>query len=649
MTGSRSRLSPLVFRIGVLSVIVVLFASCRLGEDTYELEITEYNPPPPPAGPTFEDDRLEDKNPEFDPDLVDSRPLEGWEVNASAAVISLDCPMIKPDRHPELAQVYASYSAAQANVDAERALPSANLIDGANKQFDDGLFAAMEVATFRGSIKAFPAVPQLVQEIASKLSSDSPARPFLAAALSLAGRDTELTGTEQATRDSYIADFNADDSRSKPIGFYNWTEELQTIWKTYRFLQTELNPRVPLELQIAQDIAAVLEADPSLAEAYTQATGFYGTLTNPASCHSMHALIGSDDRSLIESSGRRGTRRETIAFLPPSTSRETELFSSLFPMGLTSSANLMAEMIATVRSGRIDLAPNNEEGWYQHQVFALETMLLPSRGQEEQKLLLMKTYKERLVEAFKALVTKRRETHVRSAQVAATMAEMAPLDELGIHPRLRVEPCVTYYLRTARAYGFVQSFLRSVAGDETLAEMHGFTADGLRDPSLGAELESVRQRAYGFYLISCEDIGLRPELAEGELADPAAAKQLAIDWLASLSSNEDLKRDTRVAVPIYSDPLKQQTRIWVTLGVRHVPLTARYVRPPKVRTEASPEWQDPPWHNILPSEYLIAVDDFAEVTIPGLTCPNREELRRLCDKHSTKESIVEALRRGDWR
>jgi hypothetical protein len=51
---------------------------------------------------------------------------------------------------------------------------------------------------------------------------------------------------------------------------------------------------------------------------------------------------------------------------------------------------------------------------------------------------------------------------------------------------------------------------------------------------------------------------------------------------------------------------------------------------------------------LLPATYLIAVDEFAEVEVRGLTPPNREELRTLCDKHQTKAAIVAALAASDW-
>jgi hypothetical protein len=334
---SRSLIGPL-FLVGVPVAVLALFGTAFFvvprGE-TYEVEYTDYDNPEPPPGPTLEDDKLEDKNPEFDPELVDSRPLDGWEVDASAAVIRLDCPIIKPDLDPELLELHSSYAAADLDKKSLHNLPSANLIDGANKQFDDGLFAALEVATFRGSIAAFPALPQLVQEIAAKLSSGSPARPFLAAALSLAGQNFELTDAEQSSRDTYLADFNSDELRSKPISFYNWTEELQTIWKTYRFIQTELCQRVNLrgsveESRIVWDIAAVLKSDQKLQKFYAAATGFYMSLTNPASCLSMNALVGQNTKPLEMIAYEWDVRRATVAFLPPvDQSRDRVVFISL--------------------------------------------------------------------------------------------------------------------------------------------------------------------------------------------------------------------------------------------------------------------------------------------------------------------------------
>ena len=96
----------------------------------------------------------------------------------------------------------------------------------------------------------------------------------------------------------------------------------------------------------------------------------------------------------------------------------------------------------------------------------------PERGEEAFKLLRTARYKRRMLEAFAALITKRRETHVRQLEKGATAAA-PPLGDVS--PRLRVEPCPTYFLRTARAYSFLQKFLEERVGKEELAKLHGLT------------------------------------------------------------------------------------------------------------------------------------------------------------------------------
>src|SRR4029079_10801236 len=126
-------------------------------------------------------------------------------------------------------------------------------------------------------------------------------------------------------------------------------------------------------------------------------------------------------------------------------------------------ADLMRELISRIRSGQVDLTPGPDGGWYDYQVLALETLLLPEKGQEAPKLLLTRAYKKRMLEAFQALVTKRRETHVRQLAPGAT-AGAAPRPLEQVQPRLRLEPCPSYYLRSARAYAFLANFLEAAVG-----------------------------------------------------------------------------------------------------------------------------------------------------------------------------------------
>src|SRR5207237_6696787 len=102
-------------------------------------------------------------------------------------------------------------------------------------------------------------------------------------------------------------------------------------------------------------------------------------------------------------------------------------------------------------------------------------------GEESNKLLLTKEYKRRMLDAFKALLTKRRETHVRMLNIGCSGAESKwppGTDKDRITPRLRVEPCPTFYVRTARAYAFLADFLEATVGRDALQALHGLKKDG---------------------------------------------------------------------------------------------------------------------------------------------------------------------------
>ena len=187
-----------------------------------------------------------------------------------------------------------------------------------------------------------------------------------------------------------------------------------------------------------------------------------------------------------------------------------------------------------------------------------------------------------MLEAFRALVTKRRETHARNLENIKAAAPIGRPDELtGLTPRLRVEPCPSYFLRTARSYGFLADFLESALGEPTLKGLHGLRESGQRENDLLTELRFMRSFFYGLYLQSAEDIGLKPTLMADEPVDRAVCEKAATDWLARQQSDPDLAADTRVAIPVYFDPRTGTTRVWMTLGVRLARLEARYAGVPK--------------------------------------------------------------------
>jgi hypothetical protein len=637
----------------VVFLIVLVLAGVGLGvywwrpdifglpprQQTYTTEHTDYHPPQAEPQDVLVDDRLEDKKPvAFDPALVDRRPLGNkgeWRINASAAVVKLDIPLIRPDQEPDLLTLHSSYAKAVGpNPEARAVLPSVNLLDGKAKQFDDGLYAALDQVYYKGLQNKLLSHVEFVHRLYDKVGKDSVAAPFLAAGLELAGVQVEAANASEKAR--LLGEFRGDEVSSKPIGFYTWNDTLGSCFRFLRFFQRLFGAD---QLAVPQALARALESDKALLAEYRKALSFYAKLTNPYHHKTVADLI--DDGA----SGKPAPPgRDAVAMFPASTSKEAVLFEDLFPSGLPPDADLMKELIRAIRSGKVDLTPKADSGWYEHQVYALETLLMPENGEERDKLLLTRAYKKRMLEAFQALITKRRETHVRQLyKAAAGAAAPPPLDK--VRPRLRLEPNPSYYVRTARAYAFLANFLDATVGAESLQKLHGLKQGGERPKDLAAELHEMRDLFYGLYLVSAEDIGLKPSLAKGENVDPERCYRLASDWLSKVFQDEDLAADTRVGVPVFIDRVNGVVRIWLTLGVRLTKLEASYARPPRLKpTNGSADWQEVEAHRLASADYLIPVDEFAEVELPGLKVLTREELRAVCDREKTKEAIVKALR-----
>jgi hypothetical protein len=635
----------LIVLVVLVFVGVKMFLDSGTGpEKTYGIERTDYKTPEPGEDEALVDDKLDGKKPAFDQTRVDRRPLGAdgaWLLNASAAVLRLDVPSINPDLEQELLTLHPSYTAAVRNRPFGRViLPSVNMLDGKAKQFDDGLYAAIDLAYFHGVKAKLEGHVQLIKRIADKAGKANIAAPYLAAGLELAGVKMDVNNAAEKAR--LLSAFQVDEIASKPIGIYIWNKELGKLFQFMRFFQQQFGEPNLEELAIPQALARILSQDQTLLADYRRMLAFYAKLSNPANCLSLADI--QNIRSLNLDAVKRLAKRKqvahtTVAIFPPSTSKEGLLFEKLFPLGVPPDVNLMKELVKRLRSGEVDLKPKADSGWYEYQVYSLETLLLPEKGAERDKLLLTKKYKERMLEAFKALVTKRRETHLGMMAVPAA----AP-PSLNVAPRLRVEPAPTYYLRTARAYAFLANFLESAIGKDALDHLHGLKKDGERTASLHAELLWMRDLFYGLYMISAEDIGMKTRFSSDEAVDQDRCYRIAVAWLDKATDDPDLAADTRVAVPIYVT--RDVTRVWLTLGVRLTKLDTEYIRPPSIKqAKGEDDWEPVASHKLHSANYLIPVDEFAEVELKGRRVLNREELQAICDKEKTKEAILDFLRK----
>jgi hypothetical protein len=648
-------------RIGGLAALLVACAAVGLlswkNDPRHRSEFdpkTEDIQPSKPKYILFTDDDPSAKNPGFDPELVDSRlvgdsPDNPWQINASAATIRLDVPDLMGEHDAPLQHLFPSYADAVRKLKKEgyQVLPSINMLDGKAKQFDDGLYAELDAGLTMGKLKAYSETVSLVRAIMDRLDRSSAAYAFLWGALKVGGFLDDAHRAEPAGVANLIDAFESDEVQSKPIGFYTWSDELKRTFRFLRFLMIEWRDRKGAPDQTA----AVLAANPELLKQYQRLLDFYARLTNPYSQLSFLPLTdpanaGRDLLQLWKKAELALPWPPTAHFLPYSGSKETRLFNRFFSGGLPLDVDLMAELVKAIRSGRVDLKPAPNSGWYDHQVYALETFLLPERGAESSKLILTKKYKERMLQAFSALITKRRETHARQLGPAKGESEVP---KTHLSPHLRVEPNPTFFLRTARAYAFLENFLTATLPGETLKSLRGRMQGGQRPLPLAEELVWMKSYFYGLHLISCEDIGMRPEIAKDEPVDAAACTKVASDWLANWAADPDLAVDTRVIVPIFKSSVTNRTMQWATLGVRGAKLEAAYVKGPSWRPTkadaANREWQEISSWQCKPSNYVILVDEFAEFALKGLRVLTREELRTTCDREGTKEAIVKALER----
>ena len=346
-------------------------------QDTYTTEITEYHSPPPGRDDALADDHLDAKRlPPFNRKLVDSRPLGDWEVNASAAVVGLDCPMIRPDAERELLILRKSYVDAISHARYGNLLPRRKCYRRGGQAIRRWPVRGTRSGVLQRRIGIRRSAPEVVRRAFEKLPAGSPARPFLAAALQLADSAPTLTAKEASQKQRLLDAFEADESRSKPISFYIWTPELGKVWRFYRFLQTQFSDE---DSATARPLAAAFGADPAALKQYRAINGFYDRLTNPRTCLSIDALLAGNGsiKGLAEA---QSVRHAAAAVFPPSTSRHAELFEELFPLGLPEGTDLMRTLIRKIRSGEVDLKPGEKDGWFQYQVYALETLLVPSRG-----------------------------------------------------------------------------------------------------------------------------------------------------------------------------------------------------------------------------------------------------------------------------
>ncbi|HZL87237.1 MAG TPA: hypothetical protein VFB96_02580 [Pirellulaceae bacterium] len=512
------------------------------------------------------------------------------------------------------------------------------------KQFDDGLYAAVELAMQDG-LGPVTGKRAWLARLAAKVNAEQGGVPLaqLFAASELGGGDAVVPGSLKRTVASERAAFLADEKRSKPLGFYPWNKDLQNIFQQDRLLQSPLRSG-----EHGAGIAAVattLAADVDARKSYEQVLHLNERLTNPLKTAGYRELLpaAADGKPLGLSP------RQPVSFFPPSRGPETDLVMRLYgDKPIPEGFNLMNEVIARVKSGDLSLQPQADSGWYDHQLWSLDPLIRLEAAPEGSRLHPNDEYKKHLEELFKGTFALTRETHVKQLafpEPASDVGDRPPVKErekVFIAPNPHVEILPAMYLRRAQSYAYVRGVLEETFGKANLAAMHRLTAAGPVKPNLDEELASIERLFLGAHVVACRDLGLAEDPAAGS-ADQQAVHFLR--WVASLASDPDLARDSRMMVPVFFDLQRQKTKVWVMLGWTASGAAYGYDQAPKV-TVTGPDGkpaagEDAPEIVFHGTWRQLATPVFAEVYVTKLL--NRDEFRRHCDAYATQAAILNNL------
>lgn len=534
---------------------------------------------------------------------------------------------------------------------------SASALIAKAKQFDDGLYATVELALQQGSLsysgKSYmlgTIIKALVQNLPPAVSpAVSDPYIIMLAAGTFEGRTPALPPAWKAAVESFLYTFLQDESKSKPMGIYTWTSDLENLYKQDRVLQTPHAPNYGTD-----NLRRFIESEPKLKRTYEHYLKMMSRMTNPLALN--HYLDYPFDPSVTTR-----TADGKVAFFPHSNSREEDLMRRMFgnqviPHGF----DLLNELIERLKSGQLNFTPKRDSGWYDYQTWALEPLVVPDKMKESNRLVFEPMYREALIELFKGSMALTRETHVKQLPAVAVGAGIDLRPKINLSPSLTVEPLPSLYMRKAISYRFIRTLLEEFFGEQ-MSAMHRKTQDGAALMNVRAELDSMESLFLGAYVTVCDEIGipLEDEWGLWSTRQPGEDMDIFLRWTQTAGGDEDLDRDVRMMVPVFFDEGRQQMKVWAFLGWSTKEVEVKFVKPPRVvdydrlqpmseRERQILEMQarqsgttTQPIIQTGPTTYTVAYPVAAEVYVNQLM--DRAEFQAHCDYYRTTADILENL------
>jgi len=363
----------------------------------------------------------------------------------------------------------------------------------------------------------------------------------------------------------------------------------------------------------------------------------------------VNAKAFSDDQ-IIEMFQKRPGWTYRLVFLTSALRREQLYFNEMLPLGLAPGLDPMTELSQRSKIGYVSFIPSNDRaGLEQVQAFALDALIAePQNAFEADKTLLSRVYKERLFHPYYAT---KQEVSDESKVILPKPWE--PSDKGKICPAFRVEPVPQFYLRTARVYDFMFRVSLALLGQQSITKVHRILPDGTESPDyLYDEINKMKRLYYGLYMVSCEDLGLRPALEASDIFERDIAYQEALDWLKNVSQDKDFELDARYISPGFYGHFADQNRqiqlimTWANLGFRLMKFDSTFARPPQIREGgAGSVWNVVPDSELGHGRYVIPVAQFKMLDLVARAGIPPKQFREICDKaNQDPDKIQEELR-----
>jgi len=286
------------------------------------------------------------------------------QIDLSRQVILLDAPeAIESGGDGEESALYPSLEGIGPN-----SFISASIIFIKAKQFDDGLYAAVEIAAqegtgdFHGKKVLLSSIHKALKEMEGKDADYF--RALILSSAELGGQEFEEDKEIKKLAEKIKMDFIDHPHRSTPLGFYTWNRALTEIFQQDRLLQTRMTRDDFLNDEQHADVTFVnyqslVDALNKSGESasYVKYMELIEKLTNP------FIEEVSDFRPLIDIT-YENKQTNVYAFFPPSSSYETELTKKLFRPAdpIPENFNLADTLIEKIQSRSLDINPEKDSG-----------------------------------------------------------------------------------------------------------------------------------------------------------------------------------------------------------------------------------------------------------------------------------------------